>query len=49
MPISQTEGYFEFPKTVFRRTYALSAGFKMKTLKKKCFQMLGQKPTQVSP
>ena len=37
MPISQTEAY------------ALSVGFKLKTLKKKRFRMFRQKPTQVLP
>ena len=34
MPISQTEGYFKNPSNVFRRIYAPSVGFKIKTLKK---------------
>ena len=35
MPISQTDGNFENPYyRFFRRIYALSVGFKMKTLKK---------------
>ena len=34
VPISQTEGYFENPLVpFFRGTYALSAGFKMKSQK----------------
>ena len=37
----------KIPSTVFRRIYALSVGFKMKTLKKKRFQLLRQKPTQI--
>ena len=39
MPISQTEGYFEKSLVAFfRRTYALSADFKMNTLGKNVFE-----------
>ena len=39
----------KIPSTVFRRTYALSIGYKMKPQKKKRFQVLRQKPIQISP
>ena len=42
MPVSQMEGYFKNP--YFKRTYALSVGFKMKPLQKKRFPVLRQKP-----
>ena len=46
MLISETEGHFEKSLApFFKRIYALSVGFKIKTLKR--FQMLGQKPTQI--
>ena len=37
MPISQTEGYSENPQYRFLETYAVSVGFKMKTLEEKAF------------
>ena len=38
MPISRTEGYFENPLYHFLENFALSVGFKMKTLRKSVFE-----------
>ena len=45
MPVSQKNGYFD--NSIFRRTYAISVGFKMKPLRKSIFPVLRQNPTQI--
>ena len=42
MPIPQMESYFK--NTYFKRTHALSVGYKMKPLRKKRFPVLSRKP-----